>query len=101
MSGDDFRPQARVPVCGGVHGCAIVAIVGKRVPRCVIDIEPRYIPFGWRERLIAAIDERRQRERREILMAAQGLDRRRIAHAVVDAEVHVARLHTRHFVSIR
>src|ERR671936_594928 len=95
MPGKDFLPETRMPVRRGIEECAIVAIVGERVPRRVLEIDSGNVSLRRCEGQIAAIDECRQGERREILVAPQREDGRGIAHAVVDAEIDVARLDAR------
>ena len=76
--------------CGGVSGRAIVAEIRDRKRGSVLDGSVHAKPLAGRERIVGAVDRRRDRERRELLISAQGLERRLVADAVVDAEVHIA-----------
>src|SRR6266550_4962878 len=75
-----------------VGGSAVVAVIGTRVRGCVLETRIRAEPSVRREGIVGTIDRGCETERRELLVAAQRFQRRLIAHAEIDAEVHVARI---------
>src|SRR6266487_2625941 len=72
---------------------AIVAEIRDRERRGVLDIAIGAISPVGGERIVGAIDRGGDCERRELLIAAQGLESRSVAHSEVEAEVHVSRIY--------
>src|SRR5690348_6447603 len=63
MARDDLRMQAWMPVRRCIEKGAIVPVVGECVPRRMLGVDARDVALRRRERLIAPIDECRERER--------------------------------------
>src|SRR6266513_239293 len=74
---------------GGVRRSAIVPEIRESERRCVLEASVDAISSVRREWVVGAIHRHRQSERRELLVSAQRLERREIAHSVVNAEVDV------------
>jgi hypothetical protein len=94
VRGQGHAPEARGrPVVARLEHRAVVAEVAQRGRRRVLEREPPDGAAGGRERVVGPAGLGGEDERREAPRAAHGVDRVRVAHAEVDAEVHVARLH--------
>ena len=73
-----------------VQGRAIVAEVGDGEGRRVLDAPVGAEASVGRERIVGAVDRRSECDRGQLLIPAQRFERRLVANAEVDAEVHVA-----------
>src|SRR2546423_7845745 len=77
---------------GSLGGRAVVAEIGDSERRRVLETSVRAEPPVGSERIVGAVYRRRNREWRELLISTERFERWLVADAVVDAEVHVARV---------
>ena len=77
---------------GSIRARAIVAEIRDRERGRVLDAPIGAIASVGSERIVGPVYRRRDREGRELLIAAQRFQCRLVADAVVDAEVHVTRV---------
>src|SRR5437868_14593002 len=77
---------------GAIGRRSIVSKIGDGEGRRVLDAGVGAVAGVGRERIVGAVNTGVDRDRRQLLVSAQRLQRRLVANAEVDAEVHVARI---------
>src|SRR6266566_858657 len=70
----------------------VVSEIRERECRRVLDVRIEAEPSVGRERIVRAVDRRRECKWRQSLISPERFEGREVAHSVVDAEIHIARV---------
>ncbi len=67
----------------------------------MLGVGAKHVSTGRKEEVVRPVREEAERQRRQALSSAQGIDRQHLAHAEALAEIHVTGLDLRYLEAIR